>query len=72
MAKYDVTVRFASSGAGGNIFAILGSVRAEMRKKQLIQAYNDMLFDVQNTGSYDDALSRIRQDIKLIDTDGRY
>jgi hypothetical protein len=72
MAKYDLTVEFASSGAGGNIYAILGSVRTAMRKKQLIQAYNDMLFDVQNSQSYAEALARIRRDITLIDTDGRY
>ena len=72
MARYDITVNFASSGAGGNIYAILGAARTAMRKKQLIQAYNDMLSEVQNTKSYEDALERIRQDIKLIDTDGRY
>ena len=65
-----ITVTIASGGPEGNIFMILTKVRQEMRKRQLIQAYNDLRDDVTNSHSYADAIARIRQDINLIDTDG--
>ena len=64
-----ITVTIASRGHEGNIYAILGKVRTEMRKRQLIQKYNDLYFDVLNSGSYTDAVARIRQDINLVDSD---
>lgn len=66
--KIEVTV--ASKGAGGNIYAILGAVQRAMRKAQLITAYNDLRDDVLNSGSYTEAIARIRQTVDLIDTDG--
>lgn len=64
-----VTITIASKGFEGNIYAILGKVRYEMRKRQLIQKYNDLYFDVLNSKSYTEAIARIRQDVDLIDTD---
>lgn len=69
MTKPVVTI--ASRGAGGNIYAILAAVRAEMRKRALIQKYNDLRDDVTNCESYEAAVARIRQDVDLIDTDGK-
>jgi hypothetical protein len=69
MQKIKVTV--ASKGAGGNIYAILGSVQRAMRKAQLITAYNDLRDDVLNSGSYTEAIARIRQTVDLMDTDGQ-
>jgi hypothetical protein len=40
-----------------------------MRKRRLIQKYNDLYCDVTNCKSYQEAIARIRQDIELIDTD---
>jgi len=65
-----ITVTVASRGHEGNIYAILGKVRQEMRKRQLIQAYNDLRDDVMNSGSYADAIARIRQDVNLVDSHG--
>jgi hypothetical protein len=64
-----ITVTIASRGAGGNIYAILGEVQRAMRKAMLITAYNDLRDDVLNSGSYEDAIKRIRQTVNLIDTD---
>jgi hypothetical protein len=71
MAANRITVTVATRGAGGNIYAILGSVQRAMRKRQLITAYNDLRDDVLNSGSYDEAIKRIRQTVDLIDTDGK-
>jgi len=64
-----IKVMVSSRGAGGNIYAILGEVQRAMRKAQLIQAYNDLRDDVFNSGSYTEAIARIRQTVDLIDTD---
>jgi hypothetical protein len=42
-----------------------------MRKRQLIQRYNDLYFDCLNSESYEAAIARIKRDVDLIDTDGR-
>jgi hypothetical protein len=69
MNRIKITV--ASNGSQGNIYEILAYVRREMRKRQLIQKYNDLCCDVYNCGSYTEAIARVRRDIDLIDTDGR-
>ncbi|MDR3216821.1 MAG: hypothetical protein LBT55_05335 [Clostridiaceae bacterium] len=71
MSDDKTTVTISSAGSGGNIYAILAAVRAEMRKRRLIQAYNDLYFDCLNSESYEAAIKRIRETVKLIDTDGR-
>jgi hypothetical protein len=65
-----ITVIISSRGPGGNIYAILAAVRAEMRKRALIQQYNDLRDAVTSSESYAAAIARIRQDVELIDTDG--
>jgi hypothetical protein len=65
------TVTIASAGTGGNIYAILASVRAEMRKRHLTQGYNDLYADCLNSESYEAAIKRIRETVELIDTDWR-
>ena len=65
----QIKITIASGGPEGNIYAILAKVRAEMRKRRLIQKYNDLYCDVTNCKSYQEAIARIRQDIELIDTD---
>jgi hypothetical protein len=66
-----ITVTIASGGYQGNIYSILAAVRTAMRKRSLIQAYNDIYFDVTNSESYAAAIARIRQDVDLVDTDGK-
>ncbi len=65
----QIKIAIASNGPEGNIYAILAKVRVEMRKRHLIQKYNDLYCDVTNCKSYQEAIARIRQDIELIDTD---
>jgi len=65
----QIKIAIASSGPEGNIYAILAKVRTEMRKRRLIQKYNDLYCDVTNCKSYQEAIARIRQDVELIDTD---
>jgi len=65
-------VEFNSRGASGNIYAILGLVRAALRKQRRIQEYNDIYCAVTTSGSYKDALGLIRQSVDLVDLDGLY
>ena len=63
------TITIASRGPDGNIYAILGKVRSEMRRRRLIEKYNNLYTDVTNSNSYAEAIARIRQDVNLIDSD---
>ena len=69
MTAKKIEVTISSKSPEGNIYAILGKVQRAMRKAQLITAYNDLRDDVLNSGSYKDAIARIRQTVDLIDTD---
>jgi len=60
-------IHFNSRGASGNIFFILGEVRKVMRKERRIIEYNDMWEEVQNSGSYEDALEIIGRHVPLTD-----
>lgn len=66
MNANKITVTVASAGAGGNIYAILASVRAEMRKRHLTEAYNDLYADCLNSKSYEAAIKRIRETVDLL------
>jgi hypothetical protein len=65
-------IQFQSTGQSGNIFWILGAARKELQKQRRITEYNDMWERVQNSQSYEDALSIIREYVELVDTDGKY
>ena len=65
----QIKITIASNGPEGNIYAILAKVRVEMRKRRLIQKYNDLYCDVTNCKSYQEAIARIRQDVDPVDTD---
>lgn len=69
MKKPAVTI--SSLGEGGNIFAILAKVYSAMRQNSLSQEYNRLKSDVMECKTYDEAIVRIKQDVDLIDTDGR-
>lgn len=62
-------IHFNSRGESGNIFFVLGMVRAVMQKQRRITEYNDMWQEVQNSGSYEAALEIIGQHVGLIDDD---
>ncbi len=64
-----ITITIASRGPDGNIYSILGKVRSEMRRRRLIEKYNNLYTDVTNSNSYVEAIARIRQDVNLIDSD---
>ena len=65
-------IYFNSLGPSGNIFAILGLVRNEMRKQRRITEYNTMWERVQNSQSYEEALAIIREYVELIDLDKKF
>lgn len=64
-------IHFRSRHESGNIFAILGMVRDEMRRQHRITEYNDLWQEVQK-GDYENALRLIREKVNLIDDDGMY
>lgn len=64
-------IHFNSSKKSGNIFWILGATRVELQKQRRITDYNTMWERVQNSGSYAEALTIIREYVDLIDDDGR-
>lgn len=62
-----MTIHFNSRAESGNIFYILARVRDVMRRDRRITEYNDMWQEVQNSGSYEDALKIIGKHVALID-----
>ena len=60
-------IHFESCGRSGNIFFVLGMVRTVMHKERRITEYNDMWEEVQNSGSYEEALEIIGRHVPLID-----
>ena len=64
-------IHFSSRGPEGNIFWILAAVRKVFQKERRITEYNNLWEQVQNSGSYTEALAIIREHVDLIDDDGR-
>lgn len=62
-------LHFQSRHESGNIFWILGKVRMIMQKERKITAYNDMWQEVQNCGTYEEALKIISHHVILADRD---
>ena len=60
-------IHFNSRAESGNIFHVLARVRDVMRKGRRITEFNDMWQEVQNSGSYEDALTIIGRHVPLID-----
>ena len=66
-------VHFESRHESGNVFAILGLVRAALRKQRRINEYNELRDKVLGqAGSYEEALAMMREHVTLIDDDGTY
>lgn len=65
-------IKFDSQGPSGNIFYILGLVKAALRKQRRIIDYNNCLERVQNSHSYAEALKIIREYVDLIDIQEKY
>ena len=62
-----MAIHFNSRSESGNIFHILARVRMVMQKERRITEYNDMWEEVQNSGSYEAALTIIGKHVTLID-----
>lgn len=62
-----MTIHFNSRAESGNIFHILARVRLVMQKERRITEYNNMWQEVQNSGSYEAALTIISKHVALID-----
>ena len=61
-------LEYNSRGETGNIFWILGQVRRILQKQHRIDAYNELWERVQHSGSYEEALEIISDEVTLIDT----
>jgi hypothetical protein len=70
IAKKRVTVKIASQGFEGNIYQVLAYCKAALGKVGKLEEYNALRGDVTNSGSYREAIARIRRDVNLIDLDG--
>lgn len=67
------TIYFKSSGPSGNIYALMGKVSDALRKQSRPTDYNIMRDRILNDShSYVQSLSIIREYVNLIDEDGRY
>lgn len=65
-------IHFASNHSSGNVFWIMGAVRDALRKQRRISEWNDLYQEVQNCGSYVEALRLMNEHVHLIDDDGLY
>jgi len=63
------TIHFNSRGESGNIFWILGAVKTALHKQRRITDYNNLRDRVTASGSYNEALSIIREYVDLVDDD---
>ena len=66
--RWDAVVEFDRDAPNGNIFAVLGAAKREMRKQQRIADYNEMWERVQKSEDYNTALRIIGEYVTLIDT----
>ena len=70
--KKRKAIHFKSSGESGNIYAILAKISAYMLKQKRIPEFNELRDRVYASGSYESALGILREEVDLIDDDGRY
>lgn len=64
-------IHFASMHSSGNIYAIMGKVRDQMRRESRIIDWNNAWERIQQT-DYVGALAILRELVDLVDDDGRY
>ena len=65
-------IHFHSHGQSGNVYWIMGAVRAQMQEERRITEWNDLRDQITSSGSYEEALRLIREHVNLIDDDGMY
>ena len=70
--KKKKAIHFKSRGESGNIYAILAKVSSYMLKQKRIPEFNELRDRVYASGSYESALGILREEVDLIDDDGRY
>lgn len=71
MEKVKEIVEFHSCGASGNIFHLLATCRAILRRQHRIIDFNTMRDRVFDGESYEESLKVIGEYVELIDLDGR-
>ena len=64
-------IHFRSHGPSGNVYAIMGAVRAQMQKERRITDWNNAWERIQQT-DYAGAIAIMRELVDLVDDDGRY
>lgn len=62
------TVYFDSRGESGNIFAVVSLVKSRLTKTE----YKDLVNNILNSASYEEALSHVREYVDLVDISGEY
>ena len=70
--KKKKAIHFKSQGESGNIYAILAKVSSFMLKQKRIPEFNELRDRVYASGSYESALGILREEVDLIDDDGKY
>ena len=60
------TVVFSREAESGNIFYLLGMVQKIMRKQNRIDAFNILRDRVFTSGSYEEALKILREEVELV------
>ena len=59
---------YDSRGESGNIFWILGQVRRILQREHRLSDFSRLMERVQSSGSYEEALEIISEEVTLIDT----
>ena len=70
--KKKKAIHFKSQGESGNIYAILAKVSSFMLKQKRIPEFNELRDRVYASGSYESALGILREEVDLIDDDGKF
>lgn len=69
--KEKPVITFQSTGPTGNIYYLIGELQRIMRKQRRYTDFNNIRDRIFESGSYEEALNIISEEVILIDTDGR-
>ena len=61
------TIIYDSRGETGNIYYLIGQLQQIMRKQRRYTDFNDLRDRIFESGSYEDALAIIREEVELVD-----
>ena len=61
------TIIYDSRGETGNIYYLIGQLQQIMRKQRRYTDFNDLRDRIFESGSYEDALAIIGEEVELVD-----